>query len=113
MARRAYPSRLSAAKTQSMSRLSEHFGRTLAQERRAADLSVEELGFLCSMHRTAIEGLERGARVPRLDTIIRLAGGLEVETCDLLAGMRWRPGRVAEGGFEVSDEPFEEVHSAG
>jgi transcriptional regulator with XRE-family HTH domain len=34
--------------------------------------------------------LERGLRSPRLDTIVKLAGALEVEPCELLRGMAWR-----------------------
>ena len=33
--------------------------------------------------------IERGQRVPRLDTIVKLAGAVEVEPCVLLVGMAW------------------------
>jgi transcriptional regulator with XRE-family HTH domain len=61
------------------------------------------------MHRTAIAELERGHRLPRLDTIVRLAGGLEVEPWELLEGVRYRPGRLALGRYEITDDPGEEV----
>ncbi len=43
------------------------------------------------MHRTVLSVLEQGKRLPRLDTILKLAAGLGVGTCDLLAWMWWRP----------------------
>jgi hypothetical protein len=33
--------------------------------------------------------LEHGRRVPRLDTIVKLAGAVEVEPCALLTGLAW------------------------
>jgi transcriptional regulator with XRE-family HTH domain len=92
-----------------VSELSKHFATTLIQERLRADLSQEDLGYLSSMHRTAIAELERGHRLPRLDSIVRLAGGLEIEPAELLAGMRYRPGGFAGGKYEVTDEPSMEV----
>lgn len=94
-----------------MSELSEHFAATLIQQRLRAELSQEELGYLSSMHRTAIADLERGQRLPRLDSIVRLAGGLEIEPGELLEGMRYRPGRFAPGKYEVTDEPSGEVQA--
>jgi hypothetical protein len=49
-----------------VSDLSQHFAAILTRERVLADLSQEELSFLCSMHRTAISELERGVRLHAL-----------------------------------------------
>jgi transcriptional regulator with XRE-family HTH domain len=38
------------------------FGENLRRHREAADISQEELGVRCSLHRTEIGLLERGAR---------------------------------------------------
>ncbi|HKB51634.1 MAG TPA: helix-turn-helix transcriptional regulator [Solirubrobacterales bacterium] len=46
------------------------FGANLRQLRRQADLSQEEVGARASLHRTEIGLLERGARVPRIDTLV-------------------------------------------
>jgi transcriptional regulator with XRE-family HTH domain len=92
-----------------VSELTEHFGATLKQQRLRAALSQEELGYLSSLHKTAIAELERGHRLPRLDTIVRLAGGLEVDPWELLEGVRYRPGRIAPGKYEITDNPREEV----
>jgi transcriptional regulator with XRE-family HTH domain len=85
--------------------IAEHFGRRLWRHRRLAYLSQEDLGRLLGLHRTEISQLERGLRVPRLDTILKLSAGVEVSPCDLIAGLRWRPGSheqvdgaYAEGG---------------
>lgn len=74
------------------SRLAEHFGRRLWHRRRLACLSQEDLGRLLDVHRTEIGLLERGRRVPRLDTILKLSSGVEVSPCELIAGLRWQPG---------------------
>lgn len=75
------------------------FGENVLLTRRRADLSQEELGFLSSLHRTEIGQLERGVRLPRIDTVVKLAGALEVAPGDLLKGMAWKPGRAARGRF--------------
>lgn len=77
------------------SRLAEHFGRLLWRHRRRAYLSQEQLAYLLDVHRTEISQLERGLRVPRLDTILKLAAGVEASPCELMAGLRWRPGSHA------------------
>jgi transcriptional regulator with XRE-family HTH domain len=72
--------------------LAEHFGRRLWHRRRLACLSQEDLGRLLNVHRTEVGLLERGRRVPRLDTILKLSAGVEVSPCELIAGLRWQPG---------------------
>src|SRR3954453_16781871 len=83
------------------SRLAEHFGRRLWHRRRLACLTQEELGRLLDVHRTEIGLLERGLRVPRLDTILKLSAGVEASPCELIAGLRWRPGShdLVGGGY--------------
>jgi transcriptional regulator with XRE-family HTH domain len=82
-----------------MDELRRLFGENLERLRCRADLSQEELGFRAGLHRTEVGMLERGARMPRLDTIVKLAGGLEVEPAELLEGMIWRPGSMRPGHF--------------
>jgi len=92
-----------------VSELSKHFALVLGRGRLRADLSQEELAFQSGMHKTAVTHLERGDRLPRLDSIVRLAGGLEIEPSDLLDGIRYRPGGFKPGRYEVTDEPGEEI----
>lgn len=79
------------------------FGENLRRLRKAADVSQEELGLRCSLHRTEIGLLERGARVPRIDTLIKIASGLGIRIdCALLDGITWTPGTTQLGGFKVT-----------
>lgn len=52
------------------------FGANLVHARRQAEITQEELGVRCDLHRTEISLPERGGREPRLDTIIKLAKAL-------------------------------------
>lgn len=77
----------------------EQFGRNLASARKRAGLSQEDLGVRASLHRTAVGQLERGERVARTDTLVKLAGSLGVEPGDLLTGLSWQPGELRVGRF--------------
>ena len=82
------------------------FGENLARCREDAEVSQEELGFRASLHRTEISLLERGQRMPRVDTALRLAGSLDVPLDDLVSGLEWRPGYeiVVEGSWDVVEQ---------
>ncbi|MET0557509.1 MAG: helix-turn-helix transcriptional regulator [Solirubrobacterales bacterium] len=82
--------------------LAEQFGRNLKRARRRVGFSQEELASVCNMHRTAIGLLENGDRLPRLDTIIKVASGASIEPATLLDGMGWYVGMGHAGGFFVS-----------
>lgn len=78
----------------------EKFGQNLAQQRRRANVSQEELGVRASLHRAAVGQLERGERVPRADTVVKLAGSLDIAPGKLLEGLEWTPGETVAGHFE-------------
>lgn len=78
------------------------FGENLARCRKRADLSQEELSIRASLHRTEISQLERGLRLARIDTLVKLAGGLAVPATDLLEGIEWTPGSATLGRFRVA-----------
>jgi transcriptional regulator with XRE-family HTH domain len=78
------------------------FGENLVRCRKRADLSQEELGLLSSLHRTEISLLERGTRIPRIDTLVKLAGALSIGPSDLLAGIDWTPGTSTSGSFSIA-----------
>jgi transcriptional regulator with XRE-family HTH domain len=78
------------------------FGRKLAEARARAKLSQEELGYRSEIHRTQITRLEAGQSTPGLDTLIKLAGALELEPLDLLPAVRWQPPDRHSGGFSSS-----------
>lgn len=75
------------------------FGDNLARYRKRADLSQEALSHLTSLHRTEISQLERGLRLCRIDTLVKLAASLEVSADELLGGITWSPGNYRPGGF--------------
>lgn len=83
-----------------MMEVARRFGENLRRLRKEAGISQEELGLRCSLHRTEIGLLERAARVPRIDTLIKIASGLGVRIdCALLGGITWTPGTTEAGAF--------------
>jgi transcriptional regulator with XRE-family HTH domain len=84
--------------------LTHWFGETLRRHRKRAGFSQEELGYRASLHRTEVGLLERGERLPRIDTLLKLAGALELPPARLLEGMSWSPGRIAVGAFSVAED---------
>jgi transcriptional regulator with XRE-family HTH domain len=80
------------------------FGDNLIRCRKLADLSQDELSVRASVHRTEISQLERGLRIARIDTLVKLCGSLEVEPSELLAGIDWSPGDVRLGRFRPPTE---------
>lgn len=70
--------------------------------RRRVGYSQEGLGALCSLHRTEIGMIENGQRLPRADTLLKLAGALGARPDLLLEGIEWiAPGPSANGSFAV------------
>ena len=80
------------------------FGENLVRCRKKAGLSQEEVGHRASLHRTEVGVLERGVRLPRIDTLIKLAGAIEVEPAELLDGLNWTPGSPRVGQFKVRED---------
>lgn len=83
------------------------FGDNLRYCRKRVGLSQEEAAVRASLHRTAVGQLERGERVARVDTLVKLAGSLGVSAGELLDGLEWKPGGTVYGSFRLSgeDEP--------
>ena len=63
----------------------DQFGVALKHVREKRDISQEELGARCGLHRTEISLLERGLRAPRLCTLLVLATELDIPVEALLA----------------------------
>lgn len=80
--------------------LAKLFGRNMVRHRKKLRISQEEVGFRADLHRTAIGLLERGEREPQLETIIKVAGALEVDPADLFVGYKELPGE----GWRVVEE---------
>lgn len=92
------------------------FGENLRRLRKEAGISQETLGFRCSLHRTEIGLLERGARVPRIDTLIKIAVVLGVRIdCALLDGITWEQGgtTMRTGSFVIASPVSSEERADG
>jgi len=79
--------------------VAEQFGANLRRHRRIARLSQEQTAVRASLHRTEVGLLENGRRVPRIDTVMKLAAALEIGVASLMEGIEWLPGEVRRGQF--------------
>jgi transcriptional regulator with XRE-family HTH domain len=78
-------------------KFSRHLGRNLVELRGRVGLSQQGTADRAGLHRTEVALIEGGKRIPRLDTIVKLAGAVEVEPCALLMGMAWKLDPPKEG----------------
>jgi transcriptional regulator with XRE-family HTH domain len=77
-------------------------GKNLWRARRRAGYSQEELGALASVHRTHIGYMEIGQRLPRVDTLLKVASVLGVRLDELVDGIVWvLPAPTRPGSFLV------------
>jgi transcriptional regulator with XRE-family HTH domain len=82
----------------------ERIGRNVFMARRRAGFSQEDLGAAAGLHRTEVGMVEKGERLPRVDTLLKLASSLAVPVGELVAGIEWivpaptRPGTFAVAG---------------
>lgn len=77
-------------------------GRNLFMARRRAGFSQEELGALACLHRTEIGFIERGQRLPRVDTLLKLTFSLAVPVGELVTGIEWIvPAPSVAGTFAI------------
>jgi ribosome-binding protein aMBF1 (putative translation factor) len=83
--------------------VAQRFGDNLRRIRRRKGLSQDELAARASLHRTEIGLLENGQRVARITTMIQLAGAMDVDPTELIAGINWSPGGVLGGSFGFQD----------
>ncbi|MBS1885629.1 MAG: helix-turn-helix transcriptional regulator [Actinobacteria bacterium] len=82
--------------------IEDRFAQNLRKLRKAAGLSQEELAFRSQIHRTQISLLEGGHRLPRIYTLVKLAGALGATSNDLLEGITWEPIITVTGGLTVT-----------
>lgn len=85
--------------------VAKQFGDNLARIRKRSGLSQEEVCWRASVHRTEISQLERGLRIPRIDTVAKLAAALEVEPGEFFKGIEWKPGDMRIGRFVAKEIP--------
>ncbi len=63
------------------------FAANVERLRERRGLTQEQLGWAAGIHQTAIARIEKGERKPTLDTVFKLAGGLEVPPAELFSGI--------------------------
>ena len=63
------------------------FGKIVATLRKERSISQEELASRCSVHRTYIGALERGEKSPTLNTIEKIAKGLNIPISELFKNL--------------------------
>jgi transcriptional regulator with XRE-family HTH domain len=85
--------------------IARRFGQNLRRARKRAAMSQEELAIGASLHRTEIGLIERGQRVTRIDTLIKIASSLGVSPLELVEGINWTVGGAGRGRFNVSGPP--------
>jgi transcriptional regulator with XRE-family HTH domain len=76
----------------------ERFAINLRKARQKKEISQEELGFRCDLHRTEISLLERGGREPRFGTMVKLASALDTTLEQLGEGVTWN---TAKSRFQI------------
>jgi transcriptional regulator with XRE-family HTH domain len=97
-----------------MTDIAARFAENLVVLRGRASISQGRTAERSGLHITEVGLLERGLRLPRLDTIVKLAGALDVEPCVLLAGMKWCLGQSEQlpGAYLSHDELAERTEPA-
>ncbi len=86
--------------------VAERVGRRVRRRRRAIDMTQEELAFRAGIHRTQITLIEKGRRMPYLYTLVKIAGGLGISTCQLFEGITWAPDeQVGSFGADLIGGP--------
>jgi transcriptional regulator with XRE-family HTH domain len=83
------------------------FGANLGHCREQLGISQHELAFRGEAHIGSISPLERGERLPRVTTFIKIAAAVEATPDELTAGILWTPAQatVFPGSFEVPAHP--------
>ncbi|HKB51361.1 MAG TPA: helix-turn-helix transcriptional regulator [Solirubrobacterales bacterium] len=81
--------------------LAKRFAENLTHYRSKSGLSQEALAAKAEIHRTQVSELQRGQQLPRLDTLVKLAGALGIPPCDLLDGLAFEPA-ARRGRFKIT-----------
>lgn len=81
--------------------VTKRFAGNLLRCRKQSWMSQEALAARASLHRTEIGKLENAERLPRIDTLVKLAGAMSIPAERLLDGIVWKPGHSEAGGFEL------------
>jgi transcriptional regulator with XRE-family HTH domain len=82
--------------------IADAFGKLVRAARTKSGKTQEDVASLSGLHPTTISQAELGKVIPRLDTLIRIAGALERDPGELIPDIRWRPLPLSPAGeFEI------------
>lgn len=73
-----------------MSTVPDAFAALLTEARENAGLTQEQLGELAGMDRSTVGALERALASPKLETVMKLAGAMGLDPCELIPSIRWQ-----------------------
>jgi transcriptional regulator with XRE-family HTH domain len=82
--------------------VAKRFAENLAHYQERSGLTQEALAARAEIHRTQVSELLRGNQLPRVDTLIKLAGALEIEPVALLEGIKFNPTSSQPGQFKIT-----------
>ncbi len=95
---------MATPKGQAEIELQRRFAENAILLRDRAGLSQAMTAQRASLHITEVSLIERALRMPRLDTIVKLASALEIDACELLVGMEWLPPKnIGRSGYYEED----------
>jgi transcriptional regulator with XRE-family HTH domain len=83
-----------------MSAVGQRFAENLKRELAKSPFTQDDVAARAEIHRTQIPKLLKGDQIPRLDTVVRLAGAMGIEPIVLIEGIAWTPGEPITGEFQ-------------
>jgi transcriptional regulator with XRE-family HTH domain len=84
--------------------MAERIGANVRRMRKEEGLSQFELAWRAGLDRTQVSQWENGVQVPRVLTVVKLAGALRRTPDDVLAGIEWTAAEFSYGGIVVSED---------
>lgn len=80
-------STMPAAESSALNETTRVFGERVRQRRLELGLSQESAAVRCGIHWTQLGKVERGQRSLRLETIVKIAAGLDIDPAKLVGGL--------------------------
>ncbi len=84
--------------------LAKRFSENLAAALGGTDLTQEALASRAEIHRSVVSDLLAARSVPKISTVVRLAGALSVSPCSLIEGLAFEPAD-SKGRFNIAPPP--------
>ena len=81
--------------------LAKRFAANLRHYRKESGLSQEDLAAMAEIHRSQVSALTRAKQIPKIDTLVKLAGALGIPAGNLLEGLEFEPASRS-GKFKIA-----------